>query len=274
MSSASTLARIVRLLFMAAVAGVFLLPLQSQSQDVARAIYVSGRVSVIRAVGEEALFEKGGVHPKEIIVTGQDGYAQFQIADGSTFEVFPNSRVVFRDTFNWMDLIQVWLGRIRVQIEHRNGPNPKRVSTPTAVISVRGTVFDVAVEDDLGTTVVSVEEGQVGVQHRLQAGGMRIVNQNESIRVYPDQPLGKIPGNSPAQWAYDVGKRALIDIMVNRPGGVGLPGRGAGIPGTVGGGGAQGDQGKKNGGNGPGGAPQPGGSNGPGGAPPPPGGGH
>jgi len=45
-------------------------------------------------------------------------------------------------------------------------PNPHRVFTPTAVISVRGTIFDVAV-NEYETTVVSVSEGLVGVRHRL-----------------------------------------------------------------------------------------------------------
>jgi len=34
---------------------------------------------------------------EQIIVTGADSYAQFQVSDGSTFEVFSNAKVVFRD---------------------------------------------------------------------------------------------------------------------------------------------------------------------------------
>ena len=41
-----------------------------------------------------------------------------------------------------------WIGKIKVYIQHLPGiPNPNNVSTPTALISVRGTVFSVDVQD-------------------------------------------------------------------------------------------------------------------------------
>jgi hypothetical protein len=52
----------------------------------------------------------------------------FQILDGSTFEVFPNSRLTFQGHWTIQDMLQLILGKIRVQIEHRNGPNHKRRS--------------------------------------------------------------------------------------------------------------------------------------------------
>jgi len=71
------------------------------------------------------------------LFTGPDGHAIFEVSDGSTFEVFPNARVVFRkNTGSTKDLLDVLLGRVRVKIEHMLGiPNPNRVLTPTAVIS-------------------------------------------------------------------------------------------------------------------------------------------
>lgn len=180
------------------------------------------------------------VNPKENIVTGPDGHAIFRISDGSTFEVFPNSRVTFQGQWTFEDMLQVILGKIRVQIEHRNGPNHKRISTPTAVISVRGTVFDVAVEDDDGTTYVGVEEGQVIVQHRLLPGNSKILNQNESIRIYPNQPLAKAgtPNRGAVAFLWDYLKHAAADLGLNNPGGV-IPVGGRGPAG-----GAQGDSGK------------------------------
>jgi hypothetical protein len=89
-------------------------------------------------------------------------------------------------------LLDVLLGRVKVHIQKLGGqPNYNRVRTPTAVISVRGTVFDVAVEDEDDTTLVSVEEGQVGVQHLLRPGPERILNQGESVRVFRNQPLAQ-----------------------------------------------------------------------------------
>ena len=235
-----TLTRAFSMLLLAAAASLEWTPLQAQSQEVAKAIEVQGRVSVLRG-GEVALFQNGTVGAKEVIVTGPDGHAVFQIGDGSTFEVFPNSRVTFRDTFNFQDMLDLVLGKIRVTIEHRNGPNHKKVSTPTAVISVRGTVFDVAVEDDDGTTLVSVEEGQVEVQHRLQPGPLKTLNPNESIRIYPNQPLAKAGASPGVQFLWDRIKAMAEDVLLRNPGGIGMPGGGSGAPGTTGG---QGDSGK------------------------------
>jgi len=38
------------------------------------------------------------ISPQKMIVTGPDGYAILQVADGSTIEVFPNSKFAFRET--------------------------------------------------------------------------------------------------------------------------------------------------------------------------------
>jgi hypothetical protein len=232
---------------------------------VARAISISGRVSVMR--GGEVALSVGAPHDtvraKEIIVTGPDGYAQFRINDGSTFEVFQNSRVTFRDDFNAMQVLQLWLGKIRVMIDHHNGPNPKRVSTPTAVISVRGTVFDVTVEDDDGTTLVAVEEGLVGVKHQLQAGDEKLLKAGEAVRIFANQPLAKSAGNPQGmQELFNRIKQAVADAIYSHPGGGGgggPVGTGGGTAGGVG----NGDAGKKKG-TGPGGAP----GSAPGGAPP------
>jgi FecR protein len=260
MNRPSTLTRTVGWLLLAVGVGVCLTPLKAQSKDVATAIEVEGQVSVARS-GQVALFQNSTVGPQEVIMTGPDGHAVFRISDGSTFEVFPNSRVTFRDSFNPEDLVNLILGKIRVMIEHRNGPNHKKVSTPTAVISVRGTVFDVSVEDDDGTTLVSVEEGEVEVRNTRQPGPTRTLNENESIRIFPNQPLAKVGGTSPAvQIIWDRVKGIVADVVLRNPGGVGLPRGGpGGLPG------GQADGGKKK--NPAPGAPPPGTP------PPPPGGG-
>src|ERR1700676_33872 len=121
---------------------------------------LTGRVSVLRDSQELALDVGDSVHVGQLIMTGPDGHALFQVSDGSTFEVFPNSQVQFRKNApNWLDLIDIVLGRVRVHIEHWGGqPNPNRIITPTAVISVRGTTFDVVVDDDDGATIIEVED--------------------------------------------------------------------------------------------------------------------
>jgi FecR protein len=174
-----------------AAACIYVLPIQAES-GAAKVITLNGQVSVLRDSSPWVLNIGDAVQTRQIIITGPDGFAVFQVSDGSTFEVFPNARVVFRENSgSWRDLLDVLLGRVKVHIQKLGGgqPNYNRVRTPTAVISVRGTVFDVAIEDEDDTTLVSVEEGQVGVQHLLRPGPERILNEGESIRVFRNQPL-------------------------------------------------------------------------------------
>ncbi len=164
------------------------------AEHAATAKTVQGQVSVERDMRLWALVVNDQVKPQETIITGKDGHAIFQVSDGSTFEMYPNAKLVFRKTpGNWRDLLEVMLGRVRVQIEHiGNTPNPNKVWTPTAVISVRGTVFDIDVNEDDESTLVTVEEGIVDVGHALLGSNVkRTLRIGESIRVYRDQPVAQ-----------------------------------------------------------------------------------
>jgi hypothetical protein len=159
----------------------------------AKLMQFTGQISYMRGSELWALNVGDTVQPQQVIVTGQDGYGLFQVSDGSTFEVFPKSKVVFRpNRGDWKEIIEVWLGKIRVQIEHAGGlPNNNKVRTPSAVISVRGTIFDVEVEDEEGTTLVVDEEGQVEVRHLLKTGNAVVLNPTEYIRIYKNEPIAR-----------------------------------------------------------------------------------
>ncbi|MBI2681252.1 MAG: FecR domain-containing protein [Candidatus Solibacter usitatus] len=164
----------------------------AQTSAAARLRSLTGQVSVLRDSSPWALSVGDAVQPSQIILSGPDGFAVFEVSDGSTFEVFPNSRVVFRDNrANWKDLLEVLIGRVKIHIQKLGGqPNYNKVRTPTAVISVRGTTFDVSVEDEDATTLVMVEEGLVAVQHSLlPRGDAKLLGAGEWIRVYKNQPL-------------------------------------------------------------------------------------
>src|SRR5579862_8070763 len=194
----------------------------------AKVITLNGQVSVLRDDAPWVLNVGDAVKPRQIVITGPDGFAVFQVSDGSTFEVFPNARVIFRENAgSWRDLLDVLLGRVKVHIQKLGGqPNYNRVRTPTAVISVRGTVFDVAVEDEDDTTLVSVEEGQVGVQHLLKPGPERILNQGESIRVFRNQPLAStaVDKSAAIQALLRRAEEAVYQIVYRTPGGGGAGG--------------------------------------------------
>ena len=133
------------------------------------------------------------VKPGQLIVTGPNSGAKFRLADGSEFEVFANSQVEFRDNRgDWRDLLNVWLGKIRVHIQRLGGqPNPNRVHTPTALISVRGTTFEVRVDADGSTTFVMVVEGFVDVQDMTPSRNKVSLTDGESVTIYKNVPLAR-----------------------------------------------------------------------------------
>jgi hypothetical protein len=191
MPKACARARAVRVLLAAAL-GVVCLAQQTMPDHNAKVIFQIGQLSALSDNGLRALSIGDAVRPQQIIVTGPDGYGQFKLADGSTFEVFANSQVMFREHPGKLDdILNVIIGHIKVYIQHNlNGlPNYNRVESPTAVISVRGTVYEVVVEDVDGTTYVQVEEGVVGVLNQTAPGGEIQLHPGDAIRVIRNQPL-------------------------------------------------------------------------------------
>jgi hypothetical protein len=203
----------------------------------AKLLVFTGQISVMRGDTPWALNVGDVVQPQQVIVTGPDGYGVFQVADGSKFEVFPKSQVVFRaNRGDWRDLLDVWLGKVRVQIEHFGGqPNHNTVRTPSAVISVRGTVFDVEIEEATDTTLVIDEEGQVEVRHLLKPGQTRLLNPGEWVRVYKNEALARkmIDNGTFIERAARAASDALYQAAINASkGGIRVPGSpGPGSPG-------------------------------------------
>lgn len=227
-----------KLLITAAVAVSFASSLAAQDfTNAAKVLVMSGRVSVLQDSNEWALSAGQFVRPQQVVITGDDGYAKFELQDGSTFEVFQNSRTIFRPAQGWSQLLDVFLGRVKVYIQHSNGPNHQGVTTQTAVISVRGTVFDVWVDDE-DTTFVSVDDGIVTVRHRIFPGNETEVRAGEALRVYRNQPLAKrMDKGNAARMALRAAAQAAYEALYRRPG-VASTG---GVP--TGAGGAQGDKG-------------------------------
>jgi hypothetical protein len=236
----------------------------AQDNGAAQVVTLNGQVSVLRDSSPWALNIGDSVRPQQIIITGSDGYALLKVSDGSTFEVFPNSRVVFRNTpGNWKDLLELFLGRVKVHIQKFGGqPNYNKVRTPTAVISVRGTIFDVVVEDEEATTLVSVEEGQVGIRHLLLPQKEdKILNAGESLRVFKNQPLTArtVDKSGVARGALRAAADAMYEIMYRTSHGAagGVPGVSGGTGTGSGSGSGTGTGEKGPNGNGNGGAPPP-----------------
>jgi ferric-dicitrate binding protein FerR (iron transport regulator) len=195
----------------------------------AKAVSVSGRVSVMKDAVPWAISAGDTVQVQQLIVTGPDGNAVFQLSDGSSFQVYPNSEVLFRKTpGDWRDLLDVLVGRIRVQIQHLMGqPNPNRVITPTAVISVRGTTFDVEVDEDGNVTTIEVEEGQVEVQHALlPRDRTTVLNPGDPpLRVYRNEPIANnTPIDKSTIFRYLVQALRDLALTMSHPGKITVPG--------------------------------------------------
>jgi len=191
-----------------------------------------GNISVIKdpsSTYQTALFVGNQVRMGQIIVTGPDGYGKFKVQDGSTFEVFSDARVIFHPTLSFGDLLNVVIGKVKVYIQHLpNVPNPNNVTTPTALISVRGTIFVVDVQDEEGTTTVSVDEGQVSVRHLRMAGNTILLNPGETKTVDPRAPLA-MGGRDKGGILQNVGRildRATREVILRNPGGSSAPGGG------------------------------------------------
>jgi len=129
-----------------------------------------GEVEIQRAVtavkarvdlrAREALF------PGDTITTGRNGRLVLGLPDGSQAVIAPKTTVRIEQLdSNPRTLFHLLKGKTRVQIEKLGGqPNPYRVNTPTTVIAIRGTIFDVAVDQE--QTEVFLLEGEVEVSNR------------------------------------------------------------------------------------------------------------
>src|SRR5664280_832111 len=205
----------------------------------------SGDVSTMKDTSgyRKALVPCSPVSQQQVIKTGPDGYAKFQVSNGSTFEVFPNSEVTFRKTYSIGDLLNVWMGKVKVYIQHLPGiPNPNNVTTPTALISVRGTIFDVDVQDD-GATFITLDEGLVDVRHLRVLSPVVRLNPGESVQVLPNTPLVPLARDRGliARKILAALEDAIRQKAYQRPNGPGTSGGPVG-PGSTGG--VQGDQSK------------------------------
>jgi hypothetical protein len=109
--------------------------------------------------------------------------------------VSENSKLVVEDFWsgNLRSLINLMTGKVRFYVQRLGGrPNPYRVTTPTALIAVRGTTFEVTI-DEAQIAEVRCFEGRVAVEavglpNReviLEPGRKTLVRPNE----YPLPPV-------------------------------------------------------------------------------------
>jgi len=179
------------------VALLLLLPAALWAQGTLRVSSAAGPVEW-RAVSSKpfAVLAPGqGIRVGDEVRTGPGAQLILEVPDGSYMVVSENSKLIVEDFWsgNLRSLMNLTVGKVRFYVQRLGGrPNPYRVTTPTALIAVRGTTFEVTV-DDAQFAEVRCLEGRVAVETVglpdreviLEAGRKTLVRPGE----YPLPPV-------------------------------------------------------------------------------------
>jgi len=159
----------------------------------AKATVISGQVSRMRDGQPWAINEGDQIPVQQTIYTGADGYGHFQIAGGSSFDLFSNSRVVFRrNPAGPGDLLDLISGRVRIKLRPGFGQEQLRIFSRVAVITAHdAAAIGLAVDEDSNLRV-DVIEGDVRVLHRfLPRNEPVLVRAIDAILVQPNLPISR-----------------------------------------------------------------------------------
>ena len=128
---------------------------------------------------------RGEVLPADTVLDTGDGRLVLVLrTDESEIIIQPHTRLVVREPAlgNW-NAVEILLGRVRAYIRKRTGGAPPfQMGTPSAVIAVRGTRFDVEV-NGRGVSEVDVFDGLVEVASSTVPGSSVLVSPGFSTRV-------------------------------------------------------------------------------------------
>ncbi len=143
-----------------------------------------GKVSIQLPAQAFAAPVRGEVLPPDTTVNTDEGRLLLKLSDGSDVLVRPHTKLLLKqpEASGWK-YFQLMIGRVRTQIQKRMGGSPAfQIGTPSAVISVRGTKFDVEV-DRRGFTEVDVDEGVVELEAVTGRGESVLITAGFSSRV-------------------------------------------------------------------------------------------
>lgn len=158
----------------------------------ARATIANGQVTRLRDDQPWAISTGDQVPVQQTVSTGQDGYAQMKLEGGTSFEIFSNSKVMFRQNAgNPNDVMDLLAGRVRVQLRPKRGEQ-QRIFSPSAIISTHlPTSLALAVDED-DTVRIDVIEGEIRVQHtRLPGNEAVLVRAIDSILVQKNEAISR-----------------------------------------------------------------------------------
>lgn len=179
---------------------------RSQNLASARILSSDGPVEIARRSEGQATLMKityqvsDELFAGDVIKTLKGGRLVLGLTDGSQAIIGEKTTVEVLDlSKSPRTLFNVLRGKTRVRIEKAGGrPNPYRVNTPTTVIAVRGTLFDVFVTER--ETQVFVLEGEVAVSNFARPDVTVILSPGLRTRVEqarpPESPSRFRPGRN------------------------------------------------------------------------------
>jgi uncharacterized membrane protein YgcG len=143
-----------------------------------------GKVSIQLPAQTFAAPVRGETLPPDTTVSTDDGRLLLKLSDGSDVLVRAHTKLLLKQPeSNGWKYFQLLMGRVRTQIQKRMSGSPAfQIGTPSAVISVRGTKFDIEV-DRRGFTEVDVDEGVVELEAVTGRGQSVLITAGFSSRV-------------------------------------------------------------------------------------------
>ena len=205
------------------VLALLLLPSALWAQGALQVSSISGPVEWKSAAAKRAVpLTKSvqSIQAGDELITGSGAQVILTAPDGSYMVVSENSKVVVEDFWsgNFKSLMNVMLGHVRFYIQKFGGrPNPYSVRTPTALIAVRGTTFDVLVDLSLIAEVWCLD-GQVTVESLSYPDREVVLNPGMKTLVEPGRlPLKPVSSTAELNRVIPMRPKNVPDNDVNAP---------------------------------------------------------
>ena len=155
--------------------------------------FATGDVQLRRAAGALPAVKGSEVESGDIVVTGANGRAQIRFSDGGLVALYPDSHFMvtrYADTGDAaqdqfaVNLVRGGLRAITGWIGKRDARNYK-VTTPTALVGIRGSAFLIAFNEQ-GELLVTGEQDEIEVCTEAGCVGLKA---GESVRVISSRQL-------------------------------------------------------------------------------------
>ena len=184
--------RVPTALLIGSVAGCVLQAQNLQTNE-AYVTAAQGQVSIGGGTLPWAVSAGERVPVQRIVTTGPDGFAHFDVKGGSSFEVYSNSRVIFRQNPSTAgDLLDVLAGRVRIHLNPGPGQLQQRIFCSVATITALDPATIALAIDEDDNLRIDVLEGEIRVQHALlPRNEATLVKAIDAILVQKDQQISR-----------------------------------------------------------------------------------